>query len=33
MDVVARIMTLATGDMTPPKAYVYIESATLTTTP
>jgi cyclophilin family peptidyl-prolyl cis-trans isomerase len=29
MDVVAKIMRLATGDMTPPKAYAYIESATL----
>ena len=30
MDVVAKIMALATGDMTPPKAYAYIERATLT---
>jgi peptidyl-prolyl cis-trans isomerase B (cyclophilin B) len=29
MDVVAKIMALATGDMSPPKAYAYIESATL----
>jgi peptidyl-prolyl cis-trans isomerase B (cyclophilin B) len=29
MDVVAKIMTLSTGDMTPPKAYAYIETATL----
>lgn len=30
MDVVGKIMQLGTGDMTKPKAYVYIESATLT---
>ena len=29
MDVVAKIMQLATGDTTPPKAYAYIESAEL----
>jgi len=29
MDVVGKIMQLATGDMTPPKAYAYIETATL----
>jgi cyclophilin family peptidyl-prolyl cis-trans isomerase len=33
MDVVARIMQLATGDMTPPKAYAYIETATVTVAP
>jgi cyclophilin family peptidyl-prolyl cis-trans isomerase len=31
MDAVAKIMGLATGDMTPPKAYAYIETATLVT--
>lgn len=30
MDVVGKVMNLGTGDMTKPKAYVYIESATLT---
>lgn len=30
MDVVAKVMALSTGDMTPPKAYAYIETATLT---
>lgn len=33
IDVVARIESYATGDMTPPKAYAYIESATLVVTP
>jgi cyclophilin family peptidyl-prolyl cis-trans isomerase len=33
MDVVTRIMQLGTGDMTPPKAYAYIESAILTVSP
>jgi cyclophilin family peptidyl-prolyl cis-trans isomerase len=32
MDVVGKIMALATGDMTPPKAYAYIEAATLVVT-
>jgi len=33
MDVVARITQLATGDTTPPKAYAYIERATVNTSP
>ena len=32
LDVVGKIMDLATGDTTPPKAYAYIETATLTVT-
>jgi len=32
MDAVAKIMALATGDVTPPKAYAYIETATLSVT-
>jgi len=32
MDVVGKITGLATGDMTPPKAYAYIETATLVVT-